>query len=517
MTDWLTETLIATSGLMALVLVIREPVRRRFGSQVAYALWLLPAARAVLPSFTETIERTVPAPLTLPAAPTVSYAAQAGAASTDWTTLALALWLAGAAVMLLRGLAIYRAQRRGILRHSTQLATLQGIRIVRSEQVRGPIAFGILDRVIVVPLDFDQKFTARQRCFALEHELAHHRCGDLTANLFAFVLLCLQWFNPLAWAAHAAFRFDQEAACDARVLDKAEPGERVSYGAAIAKAASGRTFLFSGALDRPSTLSRRLTIMTRSQSRQARKLGFSLIGGGLLVALPLTASRAVDYVDVVAPAAPAAPNTPSAPIPAMLVPLAPAPPVAPSAPRPAAVMVAAKPAASVVAVSRNSHADQLSIERDFVIVDGKRKKWEELTPAERAKVRNAISSARKSIDEQVARLPEQMAELERTRAQFANGDFRRQMDEARASMERALVDIHRQRAVLRATGQVPDKIMVDIRRSLKDIDAAKIDQVVRSNMAAINPEKLRSDILGASRSIQEVEERLRQAEQGNLR
>lgn len=257
--------------------------------------------------------------------------------------------------------------------------------------------------------------------------------------------------------------------------------------------------------------------MTRSQSRQARKLGFSLIGGGLLVALPLTASRAVDYVDVVAPAAPAAPNTPSAPIPAMLVPLAPAPPVAPSAPRPAAVMVAAKPAASVVAVSRNSHADQLSIERDFVIVDGKRKKWEELTPAERAKVRNAISSARKSIDEQVARLPEQMAELERTRAQFANGDFRRQMDEARASMERALVDIHRQRAVLRATGQVPDKIMVDIRRSLKDIDAAKIDQVVRSNMAAINPEKLRSDILGASRSIQEVEERLRQAEQGNLR
>ena len=59
MIDWLTSTLIATSGLMALVLVIRNPVRRRFGAGVAYALWLLPAARAILPTFTETVERQV--------------------------------------------------------------------------------------------------------------------------------------------------------------------------------------------------------------------------------------------------------------------------------------------------------------------------------------------------------------------------------------------------------------------------------------------------------------------------
>ena len=108
--------------------------------------------------------------------------------------------------------------------------------------------------MIAVPADFDRLYAEHERRLALEHELAHHRSGDLIANLFAFVLLCLQWFNPLAWVAHAAFRFDQEAACDARVLDKAKAQDRADYGRAIAKAASGRALLFASALDRRNTL-----------------------------------------------------------------------------------------------------------------------------------------------------------------------------------------------------------------------------------------------------------------------
>ena len=43
------ETFVATTLLMLLVLAIRNPVRRLFGSRLAYALWLLPALRMVLP------------------------------------------------------------------------------------------------------------------------------------------------------------------------------------------------------------------------------------------------------------------------------------------------------------------------------------------------------------------------------------------------------------------------------------------------------------------------------------
>lgn len=132
----------------------------------------------------------------------------------------------------------------------------------------------------------------------------HHRSGDLIANHFAFVLLCLQWFNPVAWLSHAAFRFDQEAACDARVLDKVSGDNRAAYAQAIAKAASGRALLFAGALDRPRTLQRRLRSMLASQSSGRRLAGKALIALTAAAALPLTASWATEYVDV-----PLAPGT----------------------------------------------------------------------------------------------------------------------------------------------------------------------------------------------------------------
>ena len=57
MTDWLPGTLLATTGLIVLVLLLREPVRRHFGARVAYGLWLIPAARLLMPTLSETVER----------------------------------------------------------------------------------------------------------------------------------------------------------------------------------------------------------------------------------------------------------------------------------------------------------------------------------------------------------------------------------------------------------------------------------------------------------------------------
>ena len=61
MIDWLLGTLLATTALIVMVLLVREPVRRHFGARVAYGLWLIPAARLLMPTLTETVERTVPA------------------------------------------------------------------------------------------------------------------------------------------------------------------------------------------------------------------------------------------------------------------------------------------------------------------------------------------------------------------------------------------------------------------------------------------------------------------------
>ncbi|MGH6783131.1 MAG: M56 family metallopeptidase, partial [Sphingomicrobium sp.] len=201
MIDWLVGTFYASSALMALVLALREPVRRWFGTHVVYALWLLPAARMVLPSLPRTVERTAPSAESgvLSLTPSIATAPvgmvpnglidQLG----GWTDIFIAFWLSGAVGMLVFGLFRYMGQRRAILGSAVALARIGSIRLLRSEKVRGPMAFGIFDRVIVVPFDFDDRFSECQRRLALAHELAHHRSFDLPANLIAFVLLCLQW------------------------------------------------------------------------------------------------------------------------------------------------------------------------------------------------------------------------------------------------------------------------------------------------------------------------------------
>ncbi|MBA4041849.1 MAG: peptidase M56, partial [Sphingobium sp.] len=49
MIGWAIEGLIASTLLMLAVLMLRGPVRRSFGAGIAYALWVLPVARLLLP------------------------------------------------------------------------------------------------------------------------------------------------------------------------------------------------------------------------------------------------------------------------------------------------------------------------------------------------------------------------------------------------------------------------------------------------------------------------------------
>jgi beta-lactamase regulating signal transducer with metallopeptidase domain len=524
MIDWLVGTFVATSALIALVLLVREPTRRLFGSAVTYALWLIPAARMFLPSLTRTVERIVPAskeavlPVSVPMAARIPPDA-AGmdllAAVGGWPMLLIMLWVAGAVAMLIRGLLVYRAQRCAILSEGVQLAEIDRIRLVRSECVRGPLAFGIIDRVVAVPIDFEQRFSERQRSLALDHELAHHRAGDLVANAVAFVLLCLQWFNPLAWAAHSAFRFDQEAACDARVLDKADARDRVSYGEAIAKAACGKALLFAGALDRPSTLSRRLTVMSNSTNSGARKFGFLFIGAGLLATIPLTATRAVKYVDTVAPAAPtphAAPLPAAPPPPVVRVAsVAPVAAVAPAAAVPAAAPISS-PDGSVrlpggVTLGKGSVA---FLANDQVIINGKVQRLEDLTPAERAKLRASIAKSQTDLQRERAELPSRLAEAKQQLDRIKNGDFRREIAENREDMLRDLAEIDKEAAELRAHGQNPEKLKAEIQRSLRETQAVDVEKEIREALVDLNPDKITAELREAEEQMARINNRLNQ-------
>jgi hypothetical protein len=461
----------------------------------------------LMPPLTETVERLVPA---TPLVSSVRSATLLPAGDTGlieraggWPTLAIAVWLAGALVMLAGGVLIYRWQRREVLRDAVQLARLGKIRIVRSPAVSGPIAFGILDRVIALPIDFEDRFDEEERRLAFDHELSHHQSGDLAVSHIAFALLCLQWFNPVAWLSHAAFRFDQEAACDARVLEKTNAGNRAAYAQAIAKAASGRALLFAAALDRPRTLHRRLASMLTSPSSGRRIAGKALIAVATAAALPLTASHATEYVDVAAAATPATPKA-----------------AGETSTPPTAPMVAAVAAAQPVAASQASvpypnlggvhlgRNDVGFMDDDTILISGQRKTVEQLSAAERARLRHAIASSQQDLVRDRDRLPREIAEAKREADRARSGELRREHAREIEDLKRELAEVDSEAAQVRAEGEDPEKRKAEILRDLREAQAEDIGAEEREAIEEDNPAKRMAEIRAEEQQMQRLLARL---------
>ncbi|HEY4070749.1 MAG TPA: M56 family metallopeptidase [Sphingomicrobium sp.] len=502
MIDWLLGTLIATSALIVLVLLLREPVRKQFGSRVAYGLWFIPAARLFMPALTRTVERTIPAQASFqpPLHPLGSepFAMAQVAVSPPslldqlggWPALLFTIWLGVAAGLFLSRLIAFHRDRRAILACSVRSTRCGSVRIVRTPEIQSPVALGILRPIVAVPSDFETRYRARERRLVLEHELSHHRSGDLVANLFAFVLLCLQWFNPLAWVAHAAFRFDQEAACDARVLDKAMAVDRADYGRAIAKAASGRALLFASALDRPNNLQRRLKSMLRTASSNRRLAGRIMIVTAIAVALPLTASHAIEYVDVQAPGASPAP-------------------VAHSVPTVAAVPVAAAAAAVQPAPAAVPHAtagpddSDLTIHDGMVTIDGKTKRWEELTPAEKVRVRSAVAKAREALANTHIDQAQIMRDVAAATDKIDFEKLQRDLSQSQAGVAEAMSGLDGAAPYIRAAGQDPEQLKASVRQAMEAARNIDVEAIKRA-VSAIDQRKMAETLAGAEESMRKA-------------
>lgn len=166
--------------------------------------------------------------------------------------------------------------------------------VFESAAVNGPVAIGFLDRRILVPIDFAAEYSADEQRLALEHELIHHRRGDLWWNGAALAALAVNWFNPIAYLAYRALRADQELACDAAVARKA-PTKRLQYASALLKSATDfKNPIAACPLDRTTDLKRRLKMMKNHRASLGRSLaGISAMaalgGAGLAIAGPSAA------------------------------------------------------------------------------------------------------------------------------------------------------------------------------------------------------------------------------------
>lgn len=230
----LLEATVAATAAVALVLALRRPMRRVSGARAAYLLWLCVPVATVAVLVPNNGQATLPAgtawlaPVQVAATGVIASAAGGWLAWQDWL---LPLWLAGAAATA----AVMVVQQRRFQRALGPLTRrADGLYQCAHATAGLPAVVGVLRPRILLPADFEQRYSARERELIVAHERLHVRRADLLANAVAALLRCLFWFHPLFPVALRRFRQDQELACDASVI-ACHPGDRRAYGEAMLK------------------------------------------------------------------------------------------------------------------------------------------------------------------------------------------------------------------------------------------------------------------------------------------
>jgi TonB family protein len=291
---------LAASLAIAAVALLRGPVRTAFGAPAAYGLWALPLMMG--------LASLVPAPAGGPIAPIVLAAVGSLPAAapletgSPWPAVAAGAWALGAlayAALLAARQARFAAALRGGRR-----ASLGGTPVVRA--ARSDVGPAVVGRAIVLPRDFELRFTSAEQAAILAHEAQHLARGDVLANAAVALIQCLSWFNPLVHLAARWIRFDQELACDAAVIAH-RPSLRRPYAEALLKTQAMAAIPPVGCAWRARgfrALRDRIRLLKRRAPSPARRAGGALLlaaltlGGGYAAwAAQPSAARAVTAPD----------------------------------------------------------------------------------------------------------------------------------------------------------------------------------------------------------------------------
>lgn len=236
------------AGLIALAVMAVRPLLRRAPRRAVCMLWLLVALRLLLPA-----RLTVESPVSLQqpesppiqayqelrqqekvyvSAPPERRLEMAGPAAAQGFALLdqlPAIWLTGVGCM-----ALYMALSLLRMRWRLRAAPRIQDNVYRCTDWFTPFVLGVIAPRIYVPETVSEQDFPQ----VLAHERCHIRRWDHVWKPLAFLLLAVNWFNPVLWAAYVLLGRDMERACDEMVLKNATPSQRAAYSRALVACAA---------------------------------------------------------------------------------------------------------------------------------------------------------------------------------------------------------------------------------------------------------------------------------------
>ncbi len=172
---------------------------------------------------------TAPEPLQFEPAASLPPSPRSLSHSPTFSPAPALLWLTGIVALLARsawthaGFAWLRlrhfipaaeALRERVAALAARLGLRRRVRVLASERLRTPAAFGWLRPGVVVPGDFTARFAPAQQDVMLAHELAHLAARDPLWQLLADLAAAALWWHPLVWVARRQHHIAGELAAD---------------------------------------------------------------------------------------------------------------------------------------------------------------------------------------------------------------------------------------------------------------------------------------------------------------
>ncbi|MEY8358145.1 M56 family metallopeptidase [Anaerotruncus colihominis] len=266
----LVQMTLSGGAFILFIVVVRALALHRLPKGAFLALWEMAALRLLLPF-------TIPLPFSLfapakhlpvvgdylaaggaavPGAPAVGIPngtpAQAGTAPGAVLPM---VWLAGAALMAAYFTVSYvRARRRfrastpddtpAVRRWLAGQTLRRPLKVRQSALVSSPLTYGVLRPVILLPEDMERG-DETALTYILTHEYIHIWRFDSVTKLVFAAVLCVHWFNPLAWVMYVLANRDLELSCDEWVMDTLGGREKASYALTLINMEETRSRCFS--------------------------------------------------------------------------------------------------------------------------------------------------------------------------------------------------------------------------------------------------------------------------------